>query len=1112
MDKLTHISLILVFAFLSACADSADNGESNLMPDAAAIAENNHAVGLMGQFRYKEAHALFTALVKKYPDWLDGQVNLAIATLNRQQEDDEAVALGIVDRVLKSDPDNMRAHYVAGLLRLYLSSPNEALTHFRKVVNQDPNDAYAAYYLAQCLSQLSNHEESLKWYERAIEKDSYLRSAYYGTFQALQRLKRTDKARELVKLYQKLANNPRSKLAEFKYTRMGSKAEAIAFDLPGKQSVDKPVGPVFLDKQLVSISSDEKLPWRKQANKRPMGIAVVDLESDGRPDLFIANALFEGKSKNLVLINQGEGFVASPDHLLAKVPDVNAAVWGDYDNDGLVDVYLCRHGPNQLWRQVTRGHWQNVTESTKTAGGELDTIDASFFDADHDGDLDLFAVNANGHNELFNNNLDGTFRPLAVKQNIAGSGKGSRMVIPVDIDHDRDVDIIVINEDTPHEVYLNDRLWSYRKAEGYEEFANSPALAALVADSNADGVSEIYTLHPDGRLLRWQVEVGDKLVSDVITEFEHVKNAGWAQLAIMDVDGDGSFDVTVTTSAGWSVHALRDNTILYQVRLSDNESLKASMPFIMDAKSGPSMLGLDQNGLSAWKPGPGRHAFMTLDMSGKEDKAESMRSNASGIGAYISVRVDSRWTMLDTLRNHSGPGQSLQPLAIGLGGATAADFVAIDWSDGVFQSELNVQAGVAHKITETQRQLSSCPVMFVWNGEEYVFVSDLLGVGGIGYAIGPGEYAEPRPWENYLLPDGLLQPKQGRYIIKIGEPMEENAYLDAARLAVYDVPEGWSMVMDERMGILGPEPTGKPRFYRNELLPEKVTNDRNADITDIIRKNDHKAAPVGELDYRFIGRLKDEHILTLKFNESLDARQGDPMLVIDGWVEYPYSQTMFAAWQAKATFDAPTLEAKDENGNWQLVMGQFGYPAGMPRRMSVPLDNLPKGTRELRLRTNMQIYWDRIAVAYAETPPRLEKQVLPIEKASLSKSGFAKRTSHEQFRPFYDYNQRSPFWDTRYMEGFYTRRGPVEELVMQQDDAVAIIGPGEEVHLEFKEAVKQPEGWQRYFVLESNGWAKDMDLFTRDGETVGPMPSTGKPVALRDQLHTKYNTEYRAGY
>ena len=195
--------------------------------------------------------------------------------------------------------------------------------------------------------------------------------------------------------------------------------------------------------------------------------------------------------------------------------------------------------------------------------------------------------------------------------------------------------------------------------------------------------------------------------------------------------------------------------------------------------------------------------------------------------------------------------------------------------------------------------------------------------------------------------------------------MEENAYLDAARLAIYDLPPDWRMVLDERMGISGPEPSGKALFYRNELLPVRVVNDRGEDVLQSVLEQDAMAAPVGHLDPRFIGRLQDEHILALEFPQPLDSNIGTPLLVIDGWVEYPYSQTNFAAWQAGAAYRAPSLEARGADGGWTLLHEQFGYPAGMPRQMSLPLPPLPPGTRELRLSTHQEIYLYRVVVAVA---------------------------------------------------------------------------------------------------------------------------------------------------
>jgi hypothetical protein len=513
-----------------------------------------------------------------------------------------------------------------------------------------------------------------------------------------------------------------------------------------------------------------------------------------------------------------------------------------------------------------------------------------------------------------------------------------------------------------------------------------------------------------------------------------------------------------------------------------------------------------------WKPGAGRHAFLALSFSGRDSQSDQIRSNVSGIGVRGAVRTGSRWTAFDTWRSHSGPGQSLQPVAIGLGGAPRADFAALTWSDGVFQTELALDARALHTIEETQRQLSSCPVLFAFDGRGIAFVTDILGVGGIGFLERPGVYGSPYPRENVLIPPDRIGLKNNRYVLKVGEPMEEVTYLDAASLSVYDLPPGWQMTLDERKALIPPMPTGAPRFYTDERLPAHAWNDRGDDLVRAVRTADLTAAPPGRVDSRFIGRT-EHHSLTVEFEKALDEGEGEALLVLDGWIEYPYAQTIFAAWQAGAPYRAPTLEVRDGAGRWSVALAEFGYPAGMPRQMSVPLGRLPRGASALRLSSSQEIYWDRVAVVYARDA-RAAREVrhvrLPAALARLDVSGFAARTTGPQRAPRYDYQQRRPLWDTRHQRGWYTKIGAVEPLVAQEDGAVAIFGPGEEVHLEFEAPPPPPPGWTRRVVFEARGWCKDMDLYTLDGETVEPVPGASSPE--RERLHRQFNTRYAGGW
>ncbi|MCZ6850074.1 MAG: FG-GAP-like repeat-containing protein, partial [Planctomycetota bacterium] len=840
-------------------------------------------VGLMGQYRYADARAVFEQLVKEHPDWLDVKVNLAIATLNRQEDGDESLALTLLRDVLGTTPDHLRARYCAGLL--LLRSGNEtALGHLRFVAEADPHDAYALYFYASALEQMKRKDEALPLYQRTIEIDPYLRSGYYRLSQLLARSGRVDEGRSMQETFQKLDENPRARTVDFIYSKMGPKAEALAIDLDEPPVTTPPIGPIFAEPGPL-VDDGEGYAWKEHAEDRPVSITACDIDNDGLLDIFIADALRQGDVANAVILNSSDGrFTLDVDHDLATVSAVNAALWGDFDNDGWTDVYLCRKGPNQLWRQVEPGKWADVSQSTRTANGDYDTVDGAFFDADHDGDLDIFCVNADGPNELLNNNLDGTFRPIAQERGIAGDGPPSRQVLVADLDHDRDADIIVINKIPPHEVYLNDRLWEYHVAEGFDALKKAQVRAAVAGDLDADGQVELYTIEPhrffsSWQRVRWQAdEDGGWQPAALLDPPDHGMRAPEAEqravvggIALNDVTGDGSPNLIEFDAHGlaiWDAAGNGKGLLAGLVGRGDLQIVSWS-PVLLDASAGPAIIGLPRNGPPLiWPPGPGRHRFAALTFTGMENPGQSMRSNASGIGAHIAVRVDSRWTVLDTFRNDSGPGQSLQPIAIGLGGAEKIDFIAIDWSDGVFQSEVHgiapkanapprdLSAGHTELIEENQRQVSSCPVLFAWNGERYEFVSDLLGVGGLGYLVAPGEYAPPRPWENFLLPPGLLRPKDERYVLKLAEPMEEACYLDSMRLVSYDLPPGWKMTLDERMSILGPEPTGRPVFYRDEVLPVQAVNDRGEDVTANIVTADRRAAPVGALDRRFICRLQ----------------------------------------------------------------------------------------------------------------------------------------------------------------------------------------------------------------------------------------------------------------
>ncbi|MCY4094824.1 MAG: VCBS repeat-containing protein, partial [Gammaproteobacteria bacterium] len=771
-----------------------------------------------------------------------------------------------------------------------------------------------------------------------------------------------------------------------------------------------------------------------------------------------------------------------------ELPPSNAVAWGDLNNDGSTELIACSD----------RGI--SITAAVHAADRSAQSISNSecqfvrTIDADHDGDLDVLVGSQTGF-QIYHNDMNGSFDLYAVDEG-PSFGTAVTQVLAEDLDRDRDVDLVLVGNGGMNQVLRNELTWRYEPFAGLQELENTTLRAITALDVDVDGRVELITASTEGNLDIW--EFGNPNWSRRSLEI-----AGGAVFALdaHDFDGDGRSDLFVAHRDGFTVFDPRSSSTLAEVQLMD---LKVALPVYVNAKSGPAVVTASSSGVEVFPAGNGRYSFLAINPSGRTS-ADQMRSNASGIGTYIKLRADTRWSVASSFSYHSGASQSLMPIMFGSGGADRADYAELLWSDGVTQSEIALDFGELHVIEEIQRQLASCPVVFVWNGEKYEFVSDVLGVAALGYFAEPGVTTPVRSKERILLPDGLLQPRAGRYEVKIGEPMEEILYLDSASLIYFDAPHGWSMTLDERLNVKSASPTSKPIYFEKTYDPVRAATNIEPNVLGQITKTDYSAVDPGPVDPRFIGLLANELTLTLEFDTELPEQNA--VLVADGWVEFPYSQTSFAAYQSNAKYQAPTIEARDRTGSWFVVAEEFGFPAGMPKQMALPLPPLPKGTTALRLRSNLEIYWDRIRIVKSSDLPNATSTRIQLDRAIVRTTGFAHRTTGSQRTPYYDYDSRHTSGDAKLANGFYTVTGDATELVLEADSAVAIVGSGEEVHLEFAIPNPPKEGYQRYYALEFQGWAKDMDLYTENGDTVDPLPIrddiTAEQLNNRNLLHAR---------
>jgi len=157
----------------------------------------------------------------------------------------------------------------------------------------------------------------------------------------------------------------------------------------------------------------------------------------------------------------------------------------------------------------------------------------------------------------------------------------------------------------------------------------------------------------------------------------------------------------------------------------------------------------------------------------------------------------------------------------------------------------------------------------------------------------------------------------------------------------------------------------------------------------------------------------------------------------------------------------------------------------------------PTRDRHVRIRTNLEIYWDQAFVADTARSsesgagsPGLHPRILAPSSSLLHYRGFSRmyRRGGRYGPHWFDYDaviQESPW---RPITGAATRYGDVQPLLDRSDDQYVIMVPGDETTVEFDALAAPPAGWTRDFLLYSDGWIKDSDLNTADGTTIEPLP------------------------
>jgi Flp pilus assembly protein TadD len=1141
----------------SADTSSIDAQAARAASHAQIVRENNFGVALMNRQQFEQALGKFQRACILEPQSDIGCVNAGIALLNMQRFDE---ARKILEKSAERDPRNPRVWFNLGLLEKAVDKSDAAIEDFAKVAQLDPSDADTQYFIGLVYSQTREFDKAIAAFKRAIELNPFQVSAEFGLAQALQRKDDTTNAKEHFDRFQHLVSEKLGKPVSFIYGEEGkySLAESMSpapepvppavpvrfVNVTSLSGLLTRVGPTQVEpgtpssaaKRRSDLVPEEAAP-ESLAHFLGSGACIIDYDGDGRPDIFLVDG--DGKGNAALYKNEGNGRfvnVTREAKLEIRGEGMGCAV-GDYDNDGKPDLAISMNGGVLLFHNEGKGTFKDVT---KEAGIEMDglAMGVTFIDYDHDGDLDLYVTRFNDFpltnsaepfsfpmdampagNVLWRNNGNGTFTNWTAETGLAGAAP-SIGAIGSDLNNDRAIDFVVTGWQKAPVAFLNPREGIFRATTPWASDMPAPTAGVTALDFDKDGWMDLAFTHwGTPGLSLWRNVPGKP--------FERVQlpDLGWMRgwgVAALDYDDDGWMDLVAVGenfSGEGQIVLLRNEgekgfrDVTSEVGLDKIvlHNPRGVIAFDFDGDGSADLL-ITQNDLPPVllkNEGGNRYNWLRMEFKGTND-------NKTGIGTKVELSAGALQQKWEITGASGYLGQGSSDVLAGLGPERGADVVRLLWPTGVLQDEIEIPALKTDKITEIDRRGSSCPIVFVWNGQKFEFLGDMLGPGIVGHWIGPNQRNTPDPEEYFKVAGSRVQAKDGVIQLRMVEPMEELDYLDQARLIAVDHPSDVEVYPNERFMTNPPLPKFKVIASFEAHPPLGAWDDRGHDLLPLLVERDRKyVTSFGDAPYAGFAAM---HTI------ELDIGPWDPSrplrLLMDGFTDYFSASSMYAAWQAGIQPVPPYIEMLDDSANWVRVVDDMGFPAGLSRTMVADLTGkLPPGTRFIRITTNLKIYWDRIRVDNSAEATPFKTTEVPLAKAYLQFLGYPRAVegnpSNDLSYIYEDVSETGPY--TR-QTGNYTRYGDVTDLVRAPDDEYVIFGSGDEVVVDFDPThlPDPPDGWTRDYFFYANGFAKDMDFYAAHGDTVSPLPfhtlvpypypeGVGYP---EDERHLKYMLEY----
>ncbi|MCL6523557.1 MAG: FG-GAP-like repeat-containing protein [Thermoflavifilum sp.] len=848
----------------------------------------------------------------------------------------------------------------------------------------------------------------------------------------------------------------------------------------------------------------------------PATLAVTDYDAEGNMFVYSSYPLSNNRSSAILLINNMGTF--SPCRVVGGLEhsgmDLDAA-FADYDNDGYADLFVATTHGIVVFKNNGDGSFTRIRDNIGLDHADHVTR-MLFADFDQDGDLDLYAARDNG-NLFFRNNGDGSFTENTAAMNLQGLA-GTLAMDFGDWNQDGVVDIVTTGQQGTA-LLQNDRRAHFSLLTT-QVGLNQPAYAGTaiaMGDYQNNGELDLLVVGGlNGACTLLRNDHGQRFIPDRLASQQLTRALQGIQVydaAFLDFDNDGREDICIaeintdTHQNGVKLFHNEGSAGFIDVskQLLPQEGLQAYRLRIADfnADGDPDIFLAGPSGTRLLRNDGGNlNHFIQIQLTGLA--YGNSKNNRAGIGGQIELKAGNLY-QLKTVKSYI--------TEFGVGQQRRVDAVRIIWPNGVPQTVLDPTS--KQRIMEQEQLKGSCPYLYTWNGKSFVFLKDMMwrSILGVPFAIHGKDttYAYAGPSQEYLLiPGEALQPRQGRYSLRITEELWETIYLDQLKLFAVDHPDTVKVFTDERF-VPPPYPGLTIYPVAHAYLPIRATDEQAHDLLPALKAHNFQfVTNFSPGKYQGVTKLHD---LILDLGPA--AYHDDSLLLfLRGWI-MPTDASINVALTQNHQFvqQPPILQVINDVGKWQTVIPNMGFPMGKDKTIVINLSHkfLTAHDRRIRIRTTMQIYWDQ---AFFTTPPaHVPLYVKPVRmlSADLHYRGYS--AAYHKGSPYgpqwYDYNQVSKGMRWRDLTGYYTRYGNVWPLLQKADDEYVIANSGDELAVDFdaQDLAPLPKGWTRDFVLYSEGWVKDGDLNTAWSQTVDPLPFHGMPNYPYDMKQVHYPTD-----